>query len=258
MSEFQVLCATMQQKDFSLVRKMNIESDAVFANQCDETSYKCENRNGWKLEMISTLSRGSGNNRNISLICATADICLLADDDVTYYPNYKEKVMDVFRSLPDADMIIFNMDTDSTKRSVPKINKNQKMRFWHRNPYGSVRVAFRLASQKKYNIWFSNILGAGAIYGSGEDSLFINDFRKKGKVYLCKETLGKVDFSQSSWFTGYDAKFFFNHGAKIAALYGHIGLLFIVYYAFRYEKRTKLKLGEIIQLMKMGYYEFKK
>ena len=258
MSKFQVLCATMHQNDFSLVKKMNIESDVIFANQCDDVSYKREDRNGCKLEMISTLSRGSGNNRNISLICASADICLLADDDVTYYPHYKEKIIEAFKRHLDADMIIFNLDTDSTNRSLPKIRKNKKMHFWHRNPYGSVRVAFRLASQKKYNIWFSNILGAGAIYGSGEDSLFINDFRKKGKVYLCKETLGKVDFSQSSWFTGYDAKFFFNHGAKIAALYGHIGLLFIVYYAFRYEKRTKLKLGEIIQLMKMGYYEFKK
>ena len=258
MSKFQVLCATMHQNDFSLVEKMRIgESDVVFANQCNETSYKYENRDGRKLEMISTISRGSGNNRNISLIYASADICLLADDDVTYYPYFKEAIMEAFKRHSDADMIIFNLDTDSTNRSLPKIHKNKKMHFWHRNPYGSVRVAFRLASQKKYNIWFSNILGAGAIYGSGEDSLFINEFRKKGNVYLCKETIGKVDFSQSSWFTGYDAKFFFNHGAKIAALYGRWWFLLIVYYAFRYKQETDLKMGEIIRLMKKGYYEYK-
>lgn len=257
MNKFQVLCATMHQNDFSLVERMNIKSDVVFANQCNDISYKCEDRDGYRLEMISTTLRGLGNNRNISLMYATADICLLADDDVTYYRNYKEMILNAFRQQPDADMIIFNLDTDSKSRSLPKIKKNKKMHFWNRNPYGSVRVAFRLSSQKKYNIWFSNILGAGAIYGSGEDSLFINDFRKKGKVYLCKDVIGKVDFSTSSWFTGYDANFFFKHGAKICALYGYFGLFYIAYYALRYMNDTELEIGETVRLMKKGYYDYK-
>lgn len=257
MKSFQILCATMYQKDFSLIKKMKITSDVLFANQCDKTDYRAIKHGNNNVEMISTCLRGSGNNRNISLMYATADICLLADDDVIYYPDYKDKILYAFERNPKADMIIFNLETDSTIRTLPKIKNNRKMHFWNRNPYGSVRVAFCLKSQRKYNIWFSNILGAGALYGSGEDSLFINDFRKKGNVYLCKDVLGKVDFSQSSWFNGYDEKFFFNHGAKIAALYDKYAYVFIIYYAFRYFTMSNVKLLNMIRLMKKGYYDYK-
>ena len=39
MSELQVLVATMHQRDFSLVEKMNIRCDAVIANQADRSSF---------------------------------------------------------------------------------------------------------------------------------------------------------------------------------------------------------------------------
>ena len=129
------------------------------------------------------------------------------------------------------------------------------LHFWNRNPYGSVSVAFRLISHRKYNIWFSNLLGAGSKYGSGEDTLFINEFRKKGKVYLCCEKLGMVDFSSSTWFKGYDEKYFFNQGAKIAAINPKLRWIYFVYYAVKM-KSSSISYRRKIVLMLQGLSDY--
>lgn len=252
---FQVLCATMQQKDFSKLKEMNIQSDILYANQSDSIWYDKKVINGYIAEMITTQTRGSGNNRNISLMHATADICLLSDDDVTYYDGYKEKILSAFGRHPEADMIIFNLDSNSADRKIEQITSERRLHFWNRNPYGSVRVAFRLNSQRKYNIWFSNLLGAGSKYGSGEDTLFINEFRKKGKVYLCCEKLGMVDFSSSTWFKGYDEKYFFNQGAKIAAINPKLRWIYFVYYAVKM-KSSSISYRRKIVLMLQGLSDY--
>lgn len=40
MSKFEILCVTMHQNDFSKIKKINIHSDVVFANQADTTSFE--------------------------------------------------------------------------------------------------------------------------------------------------------------------------------------------------------------------------
>lgn len=252
---FQVLCATMQQKDFSKLKKMNIQSDILYANQSDSIWYDKKVINGYIAEMITTQTRGSGNNRNISLMHATADICLLSDDDVTYYDGYKEKILSAFGRHPEADMIIFNLDSNSADRKIEQITSERRLHFWNRNPYGSVRVAFRLNSQRKYNIWFSNLLGAGSKYGSGEDTLFINEFRKKGKVYLCCEKLGMVDFSSSTWFKGYDEKYFFNQGAKIAAINPKFKYVLYLYYSIKMTPQGQSFIKNI-RCMRLGFQDY--
>ena len=66
MERFQILCVTMHQKDFSKIKEMNIHSDVVFANQCDETRYDTLEFEGHRAEMISTATRGVGINRNLA------------------------------------------------------------------------------------------------------------------------------------------------------------------------------------------------
>ena len=84
MRKVQVLCTTMHQKDFSLLKKMNINSDVVFANQSDETRYDELEFEGGIAKMITTSTRGVGINRNLTLMYANDDVCLLADDDLEY------------------------------------------------------------------------------------------------------------------------------------------------------------------------------
>lgn len=88
----QVLISTVDQKDFSLLEKMNIQSDAVVVNQCDKNMVEDFVFRGHRIKWISMSGRGVGLSRNSALAYADADIVLWADDDMVYFEGYREKV----------------------------------------------------------------------------------------------------------------------------------------------------------------------
>ena len=195
---FEILCVTMHQKDFSKIEEMNVRSDIVFANQSDCTSYDEYTFENHKAKMISTNTRGVGINRNLSLAYASADICLFADDDVYYYDDMEEKVIREFEAHPDADVFIFHFDTDNEARKQKKYSKTRKCGPFERMPWGGVRIAFRLSSVRKANVWFTTLFGGGCVFASGEDSMWLKEAKRKGLTfYVSKETIGKVFFEES-------------------------------------------------------------
>ena len=58
MSRVEVLVACMQQSDDSLYKKMNLQTNAVLANQCDTYGYnEYIQENGDKVKLVSTLNQ---------------------------------------------------------------------------------------------------------------------------------------------------------------------------------------------------------
>lgn len=260
MLSFEVLCVTMHQTDFSKIQQMNIHSDVVFANQCDRTAYEEQSFDGNTAKMISTQTRGVGINRNLTLMYASADICLLADDDVVYNDNYKQIVLEEFENHPDADIFIFHLDTDSERKQV-KYSKTKKCNRLTRMPWGGCRIAFRLASVKKANIFFTTLFGGGCLFPSGEDSMWLLEAKRKGLTfYVSKETIGKVSFEESTWFTGIDEKFFYAKGAFYAAVHPRLFALWKLYFSWRTRNMTKMRWREKnkwMNLGKKGYREYR-
>ena len=73
-SKVEVLVACMNQKDDSLYQKMNLQTDAVLANQCDEYSYReFVQEDNSVVKLISTADRGVGKNRNKALLNSTGE-----------------------------------------------------------------------------------------------------------------------------------------------------------------------------------------
>lgn len=251
---FEVLCVTMHQHDFSKVKKMNIHSDIVFANQSDRTSYEEYEFDGYKAKMISTQTRGVGINRNISLMYASADICLLADDDVCYNGNYKDVILKEFHEHPDADIFIFHFDTESERKQV-KYTHTHKFRGYGRMPWGGIRIAFRLVSIKKANIYFTTLFGGGCLFPSGEDSMWLLDARKKGlQIYVSKETIGQVSFDSSTWFTGMNDDFFKGKGAFYAAAHPRSKYIWMLYFSLR--TKGELRWIDKLRCMMSGSKSF--
>ena len=81
MISIELLISTMHQKDYSLLNKMNINSDAVVINQCDEDSYNEFNLNGNHIVWINSTERGLSKSRNLAIKNSNADVCLICDDD---------------------------------------------------------------------------------------------------------------------------------------------------------------------------------
>lgn len=253
------LVAVMKQKDFEIFSKMNLDCDAVIANQYNVLEYKEKIINGSNIKMVTTNTIGVGKNRNIGLIYSSGDICILSDDDMVYNENYIKIIKEAFKKLPDADIIIFNIKTignESIKRRTnTKIKKINKMNFMN---YGAARIAFKRSSVINNNIWFSTKFGGGAMFSSGEDTLFLLDAIKTGlKIYTYPKEIAKVDQSTSSWFLGYNEKFFYDKGALIGQIYPILKYLFIfIYFPLKFESNLSFKRK--IQCLLNGMKNYKK
>ncbi len=262
MSEVQVLVACMHQKDDSLYEEMNLQTDAIFANQCDKYSYKeCIKENGSRVQLISTADRGVGKNRNKALMNATGKYLLCSDQDMIYVDGYEKIITDAFKKCPKADIIVFNLEylnrfTPARKES----GKFKRIHLWNCMRYGTARVAMRKDAVLKSCLSFSTLYGGGAKYSSGEDSLFIRDaFRKGLKMYASPVVIAKVKQEQSTWFNGYTDKLFIDKGILIANAFPVMKNILVYYFAYGMRNVSE-QYGflKILKLMKQGIKEFER
>ena len=257
----EVLVACMHQKDDSLYKEMNLQTDAILANQAEEFSYKeYAQQNGNVAKLLTTHDRGVGKNRNKALIFATGKYLLCADQDMIYVDGYEDIVKEAFDKCPKADVIVFNLEylNRFTKGRKPGA-KIKRIHFWNAMRYGAARIAIRRVALEKATLSFSHLYGGGAIYSSGEDSLFIRDaLRKKLKIYYYPQIIAKVKQEESSWFKGYNDKYFIDKGILIANAFPVMKHLLAYYFAFRLRSVSKEhNFKRIYKLMKNGYKEYK-
>ena len=186
---------------------------------------------------------------------ASADIVLFADDDEVLVDNYENIIIDEFQNNAKADMLVFSIDSTGGTRDAETILAKKKLNKYNCLKYGAVRFAVKLNMLRKNNISFSLLFGGGCQFGSGEDSIFIYDcLKKKIKVFTSTKTIACVDFSTSSWFKGYNKKFYFDKGALFYCLHGYFSYLFIVIYLLRHKfENNELSFLEKFNLMRMGY-----
>lgn len=259
MPEIEVLVATMHQTNLSKFKEMNIQSDVFFANQTDRNEYAEKYIDNKRVRMISTNERGVGKNRNLALLFSKGEICLLGDEDIVYVDDYEQIVQAAFESLPTADIIVFNIETLGKKVKRRQNTKIKRVREHNFLNYGAVRIVFRRESVVRNNIWFSLRFGGGAIYGAGEDSLFLRDSLRKGlRVYTYPVKIAYVKQETSSWFNGYNKKYLFDKGAFLAAAFPLLKYLIAIYYSNRYRYETEYSFKEILKYLIEGMRAFKK
>lgn len=133
----EVLIAALDCNPESLIDKMNIQTDAIVANQCDENRIYDFNANEHCIKVLNFNERGVGLNRNNALMRATAEYCLIADDDMVYLDGYEEIVLRAFKENPNADVIIFNLEEPIPHRFINK--KKFTVGFFNFMRYGAAR-----------------------------------------------------------------------------------------------------------------------
>ena len=260
MSKVEVLVACMKQSGDELYTQMNLQTDAILANQTDVFNYvEYPQENGCIAKLISTHDRGVGKNRNKALMFATGEYLLCADEDMIYEDDYEEKVLEAFKEKPDADVMVFNLTYLNRFTPGRKAGESfKRVRFWNSMRYGATRIAIRKNALEKANLTFSTLYGGGARYSSGEDSLFIREALRKGlKMYYCPVTIAKVKQEESSWFKGYNDKLFIDKGILIANAFPFLKHILIYYFAYGMRNVSKdYDFLKICKLMRQGIKEF--
>ena len=250
MEKLQVLLVTMHQTDFSILEKLNYRGSIIIANQADREQIETRGQ----AKMITTATRGVGLNRNIALLAADGDILLLADDDMRYNDGMEEAVLAAFRENPQADALIFGLDIvrggEVTER---RRLKNKRLRFWNSMRYGAVRIAVRRKALLDNNILFHQRFGGGCPFSAGEDSLFLKACFDAGlKIYGHEYALGQCCKDSSSWFVGYNEKYFYDKGVLIRKLFPKSAYLMALYFGIRFKRETKLGVFKRLRLMYRG------
>ena len=244
--KLEVLLSTMN-LNINDLDKMNITSLCTVINQCgkkDYTKYK-------NFKIYSYDEIGLSNSRNRGLEHIEEDIILLCDDDVIYNKDYEKIIIDEFKKNKNADVIIFNMD--SPYRSSKQNSKSKRLNICNILKYESCRIAF-----KRNNIKFNKLFGAGAKYTCGEDTLFLVDCLKNNlKIYSSIEAIGTVYHKQSTWFKGYNEKYFFDKGAVYAALNKRIRYILFFVHLIRHKNELKeISFKEAYKAMNDGANDY--
>lgn len=165
-SRLQILLATMNQKNDELLDKMNVNSNIIVCNQNAESfNKKIYKKKDYNVEWYDFSEKGVGLNRNNALMRASSDICLIADDDVTYVDDYENIIIRVFDENPNADVILFNIYSDSKNKRFICHNKMNINRY-NCGRFGGVRIAFKRTKVIKNSIYFNLLFGGGAQYTS--------------------------------------------------------------------------------------------
>ena len=257
--KIEVLASVMDKKDYEILKKMNINSDAIIINQCDKFKYDEFIFNGNNIRFISLKERGVGLSRNNALMRATGDIVVFADEDEIFINNYEKIILSEFRKYPKADMIIFSVPSLNSKRPTINIEKAKKIHKFNCMKYGAVNIAVRLDFIHKKNIYFTLLFGGGAKYLSGEDSKFIIDIINNcGVVYASPKIIAYVKQDDSTWFQGYNEKYFISKGAFYFSISKHFWTLYCFQFLFRHKNTySKLGLKKALKNMKKGAGELK-
>lgn len=250
----QVLASVMNQNLEEIAEKMNLESGAVIINQCDRLGYEEMEKNGEKIRFYSFPERGVGRSRNEAIFRADSDICLFSDEDIVYEPGYQEKIVREFEKNPRADMILFNIEIEESRRTYC-ITERRRVHWYNCGRYGAVSFAVRRESLLSSGVTFSLLFGGGARYSNGEDSLFLKEFMDKGcRVYTAPVTIGRERTGASTWFAGYTEKFFRDRGVLYHYLYGRLSSLMSLRFLLAHRQRLcrEVSLRQAFAWMRLG------
>ena len=137
--------------------------------------------------IVKTISRGLSRNRNNALSAATAPLCLISDDDVSYTANELETIIRSFADHPEADIITFKYRSDSAHKFYPDASFNL------RHPIkgyftSSIEIAFRRDKVNESGVRFNEDFGIGGRFMAGEENLFLHYLLRKGLngIYIPK------------------------------------------------------------------------
>ena len=156
------------------------------------------------IEIFFTQTAGLSKNRNVLLKEATAPLCLIADDDLSYTSSSFHAVIKTFKENPDTDIATFisanallDSKANNTRHDESKHLQSEQGNLQYEKAYPdhsfdlrkpakgyyitSFEIAFRRERVIGSGILFNENFGVGApLYGAGEEELWVNQLLRKG------------------------------------------------------------------------------
>lgn len=256
---YQLIVSTMEQKDDTLIEKMNIHSDAIIVNQTDRFGYHETALDQGTVKWYHFHERGIGLSRNSGMMRADADIIQFADDDMVFTETYAQDVVAEYEKHPEADIILFSNRCLNKDRMPYQVDTFGRVGRLEAVKFGGARITARREKLLYNNITFSLLFGGGAKYKAGEDVTFIQDCIKAGlKVYKSPVIVSTMKQEGSSWFSGFHKKYYVDKGALLAANFPLISRFGIYIQALKNSRHSDYSFKELLSFYREGAAEFRR
>ncbi len=253
------LVSAVDQNIDEMLDGMRLETDAVIVNQCRDVSPGVSVA-APGIKVITMNERGVGLSRNTCMDNAPdCDVVLFTDEDIMYDGGYSDAISSEYAAHPEAEAILFNMRVCEARRTYWNEDFG-RVRFYNYGRYPAYSISVKSDVLKESGVRFPLDFGGGAKYANGEDSIFLHDLLKTGvRIYRSAVCLGEEKERESTWFTGYDDRFWISRGALYVRLYGawasfraHVFLLRHGY------MHAETGYGRAYALMKQGMREVRR
>lgn len=256
MDKLCILLSCMYEKDKKIIKRSNIQSNCVIINQCDEDKKEQINLENSKTCLwINSKKRGLSISRNMAIYNSSTDICLIADDDEIFVNDIEDKILEAYKKIPQADIIVFDIE-NYPKKIRNKIFKFKRLQLLK---VSSVQITFRKKSIADNDLKFDIKLGAGTGNGAGEENKFLLDAYDKGlKIYHYPLKIARMIENKSTWFKGYDEEYFYKRGASTRYILGFwLSCLYAVYFLiFKYEEyKNNISFFNAFKNISFGIYD---
>lgn len=185
--DIEILISTMNKKnilDLELEKK-GIKKNCLIINQVTDEKINLVNEEiiDKNIRMFSFKEKGLSKSRNRALELAKGNLCIIADDDLTYDPLIFNKIKKIFDKNLDCGIITFKY-----RKEDERLNKKYKnIEFTHNLKsllrVSSVETVIRIDKIKENKIKFDENFGLGAKFNSGEENIFLTDcYKSKIKI----------------------------------------------------------------------------
>jgi glycosyltransferase involved in cell wall biosynthesis len=260
MYNLEVLVATMHKENkeeiLNLLDNMRIDSDCVVVSQCNKNGIEYAVYKNHNITIVYSTERGLSKSRNLALEHATADIAVIADDDVCFTDNYGDMIIAAYNEYPQADILTFRV-----KKNKKYFQSTRKLNYITIHKVASWEITLKINSVK--NVRFNEIFGAGSPYFQcGEENIFLKDClkTKKSIIYVPKK-IGYFPENPrpSTWFTGFDKKYMISQGAVYYELSHFLAIPYTLQFAIRKHGLYKKNLAiyQAIHYMINGMLKYK-
>lgn len=255
--KIEMLVSAVNQDVLTLAERMNIRTDAIVINQCDCFDYMEYEYASGSIRCYCLGEKGVGLSRNSALMRAEGEICVFSDEDIVYDDGYENLIAEEFEKYPEADMILFNVRVAPARRTYWN-ESVKRVRWFNYGRYPAYSIAARTDALHRANVYFSLLFGGGAKYSNGEDSLFLRDcLKRKLRIIAVPAVIGEEKERESTWFHGYNEKFFKDRGVLYHYLYGAMAIPFTLRFLWAHKKEMCNEIGwrQAFSLMKDGIRE---
>ncbi|SMN01888.1 Glycosyl transferase, group 2 family protein [uncultured Candidatus Thioglobus sp.] len=250
--KFELLIATVDDK--FMQRNLLLKTSFVIVNQLINLKKSNHTANN----IFSYQEKGLSKSRNHALKKASADICLLTDDDISYKENIEKIIIKAFLDNPKADIITFQVQTPDGGQFKPYLKNS----YWHnyRTLMGvsSCEVAFKRKVVVESGINFDEDFGLGAKYLSSEENIFLVDALGRGlKILYIPIPIVVHPNETSSDFNRNNIQYIKGKGAMFYRMFKSKGYFIAFLFALKQYNTSNYGFFSFFKAMLSGINEYK-